>query len=455
MEETKKQNRKPKKGAIIAIILVAVLVALTGAGLLWFFWDAMFNPPENSDLGEYYGLFGYAPDTESGTNYVDYSERVASFSTEIESGMAEGAADEDKVLAAYILYRIACLSDATATMKAKYTIGSGNATGSIVVGQDGTPVEVGCSMNLTASYYNLKHPFPSLPSVEEVNNKDLYKGYEVSEEYTQIPAGAVTSSVDAFLSVGEVVLRGVLPFARKSIITPTHKAVWNGTQGSSVITPTGVTADFSSKTASFSIKTTEELEVQGVQREYPEDWGDIYGLTAKDLSIHVINPNTIIPSSVVITKNIGSDVNGDNIDYYSVAFDVETVTGRGTPESATYYAEQLYLSQAPTAFTDFLSGYNLYYSDLKVEMTVFENGYIRTWGTDETWVMSGNISEISAVVTSQNDSTEAFCYDYDTIMQGFSNRYFGDNTEVNLPTSSLPFAGLLDGYPKEEYGTYR
>lgn len=411
MEKDKKQKRKLKKGALIAIILVAVLVALTGAGLLWFFWDVMFNPAENSDLGEYYGLFGYAPDTEEETNYVDYSARFASFSTEIERGMGEGALDEDKALAAYIIYRIACLSDATSTMKAKYTIGSGNATGSIVVGEGGTPVEVGCSMNLTASYYNLKHPFPSMPSIEEVNNLNLYTGYEVSEEYTQIPAGAVTSSVEAFLSIGEVVLRGVLPFARRTIITPAHKVIWNGDQSSSVITPTGVTADFPNKTSNFSIKTTEELETQGVLREYPENWGDIYGLTAKDLSIHVINPDTIIPSSVVITKNIGSNVKGNNVDYYSVTFDVDTVTGRGTESSATYYAEQLYLSQAPTAFTDFLSGYNLYYSELKVEMTVFENGYIRTWGTDETWVMSGNISEISAVVTSQNDSTEAYCYD--------------------------------------------
>lgn len=40
-------------------------------------------------------------------------------------------------------------------------------------------------------------------------------------------------------------------------------------------------------------------------------------------------------------------------------------------------------------------------------------------------------------------------------MQGFSNRYFGDNIEVNLATSSLPFASLLEEYPKEEYGTYR
>lgn len=146
---------------------------------------------------------------------------------------------------------------------------------------------------------------------------------------------------------------------------------------------------------------------------------------------------------------------GRNKDYYSVHFEVDTETGRGTTSSATYYAEQLYLSQAPTAFTDFLSGYNLYYSALKVEMTVFENGYIRTWGTDETWVMSGNLGDISATVTSQNDSTEAFCYDYDTIMQGFSNRYFGNLEGVDLPKEELPFYAELQNYPPQEYGTYR
>ena len=83
MEKVKKERKKLKKGAVIAIVLVAVIVALSGAGLLWYFWDMIFNPPENSDLGQYYGLFGYAPDTEEETSYADYSDRFATFSTEI------------------------------------------------------------------------------------------------------------------------------------------------------------------------------------------------------------------------------------------------------------------------------------------------------------------------------------------------------------------------------------
>jgi hypothetical protein len=454
MEKVKKERKKLKKGAVIAIVLVAVIVALSGAGLLWYFWDMIFNPPENSDLGQYYGLFGYAPDTEEETSYADYSDRFATFSTEIERGMAEEATDEDKVLAAYIIYRIACLANETATMKAKYTIGTGSASGAIVAGEEGTPVEVGCSMNLTASYYTLLSPFPATPSIEEINSGN-YEKYEVSEEYTQIPAGAVTATNETFAKIGEPVLRIVLPFARRGILTPTNKIVWEGDQDSSVITPTGVTGKFAVKDSKFKKMTSEDMIESGVSREYPLDWGDEYGLSAKDLSIHIINPETIIPSSVVITKNIGSDVTGRNKDYYSVHFEVDTETGRGTTSSATYYAEQLYLSQAPTAFTDFLSGYNLYYSALKVEMTVFENGYIRTWGTDETWVMSGNLGDISATVTSQNDSTEAFCYDYDTIMQGFSNRYFGNLEGVDLPKEELPFYAELQNYPPQEYGTYR
>lgn len=280
MEKVKKERKKLKKGAVIAIVLVAVIVALSGAGLLWYFWDMIFNPPENSDLGQYYGLFGYAPDTEEETSYADYSDRFATFSTEIERGIAEEATDEEKVLAAYIIYRIACLANETATMKAKYTIGTGSASGAIVAGEEGTPVEVGCSMNLTASYYTLLSPFPATPSIEEINSGN-YEKYEVSEEYTQIPAGAVTATNETFAKIGEPVLRIVLPFARRGILTPTNKIVWEGDQDSSVITPTGVTGKFAVKDSKFKKMTSEDMIESGVSREYPLDWGDEYGLSKR------------------------------------------------------------------------------------------------------------------------------------------------------------------------------
>ena len=460
MENVKKERKKLKKGAVIAIVLAVVIVALSGAGLLWYFWDMIFNKPENSDLGSYYGYFGYAPDTEgSDAVYIDYSDRLLSFQVEIETGMAENAADEDKALAAYIIYRVACLADATAGKKAKYSIGTGTATGSLQGQAAGsTPVLVSGSMNLTATYYNLKWPFSPLPSVDSIYNDDTYHSYEVSEEYTQIPAGGVSSSEEALATLGEPFLRMALPFARRSIITPDYKVVCNGEQSSSVITPTAVTANFSDKKSSYSKKTMEEVEAENTfQRQYGETWGDIYGLTARDTSIHIINPDTIIGSSVEISKQTGSGLEGGNVDYYSVKFEVDTETGRGTPESATYYAERLYISQAPQAFLDYLEGYQMYYSELKVEMTVFENGYLRTWGTDETWVMNGSVAlvGIQAELSSQNRSTEAFCYDYDTIMQGFSNRYFGNHESVGLPREDLPFYAELQNYSPQEYGTYR
>ena len=90
-------------------------------------------------------------------------------------------------------------------------------------------------------------------------------------------------------------------------------------------------------------------------------------------------------------------------------------------------------------------------------MTVFENGYFRTWSTDETWAMTGKINqvELDVTLTSDNFSTEAHCYDHDMIMQGFVNRWIGDNASVGQPMSDLPFYEKLKGYTKEAYGTYR
>ena len=61
----------------------------------------------------------------------------------------------------------------------------------------------------------------------------------------------------------------------------------------------------------------------------------------------------------------------------------------------------------------------------------------------------------SATLTSKNASSEVYCYDHDTIMQGFVNRWIGDNENAGVPMSSLPFADKLAGYEKQEYGTYR
>jgi len=444
-----------KKKWVKTLVILSLVIVIIGGGLLYYFKDLIFNKPQDSELGVYYGLFGYAPDM--GGNYIDYSSRFDTYSVEIEAGMAESATPEQKVQAAYIIYRIGCLADATALMRAKYTTGSGSASGIVNLGS--SVIDVNGAMNMTASYYDLKYPFTVPASVEDVYAN--YACYGVSEEYTQMPNNAVTGSNDALVGLGEPYLRSSLPFARKSLCTPQYQVIWEADKSSCIISPELVTANFEQKAKDIAIKTqasvAEEKAAMGLTRDYGENWGDIYGLTAKDLSIHIVNPSTIIPETVVITKHTGANIAGDELDYYSVSFELDTITNRGTPESATYYAEQLYQSQAPSEFTSFLKDYHLYYNSLKVNMSVFDNGYFRTWGTEEQWEMGGAVENIaSASIVSDNDSMEAYCYDYDTIMQGFVNRYYGDNALVNMPITAIPFyEDNLAAFTPQPYGSYR
>ena len=78
--------------------------------------------------------------------------------------------------------------------------------------------------------------------------------------------------------------------------------------------------------------------------------------------------------------------------------------------------------------------------------------------TLEKWEMKGLASfiiKLDASIYSVNQTTEYFSYDYDTVWQGFSNRYFGDNENVNLPRENLPFYSILEKFEPQEYGTYR
>ena len=462
----KKAKKLPKWA--VALIVIAVIIALVGGGLLYVFWDVIFSKATNSDLGDYYGLFGYAPITDSEDSdsiYVDYTEHFAQFKDEIEAGMAADATDEEKALAAYIIYRVGCLSNTTAPERAKYTTGGGGATGDIFVGAVDTEAQVGGKMNMTATYYNVLENYNKPTSITKEGIqafKAQKKTYAALEEYAQIPSGGITASADSLVGIGELMIGALLPFARRSIETPEGKVTWNGDQKSSVITPDGVTGNFKDKPANYDEKTAEQVAAEAVYVRDCDDpttkwYDDVYGLTADDISTHIITPETIIGSSVVITKEVGSNVEEKDIGFYSVQFSVDTETGRGTKDSATYYAEQLYLANVPQVFMDYLDGFSLVYTKLDVKMTVFENGYFRTWSTDETWAMTGKINqvELDVTLTSDNFSTEAHCYDHDMIMQGFVNRWIGDNASVGQPMSDLPFYEKLKGYTKEAYGTYR
>lgn len=447
-------KRKIKKWEI-ALIVIALIIAIIGGALLYVFWDVIFSKATTSDLGAYPEKFGVFADSTKYDVYKDYSEHLAQFEDEIKAGMAPNATDEEKVLAAYIIYRVGCLSNSTAPEKAKYTTGGGNATG--ILEMNGSSIEVGGGMNMTSTYYDILYPNNTPEKVSELYD-GTYGLYSAKEEYTQIPEGKITASQDGLASIGEVLINALLPFARRSIDTPEKSITWNGDSTSSIITPDGVTGKFKDRSGDYTVKTAEQIKEEAKYlRPYGDDWYDDYGLNAHDISTHIINTDTIIPDSVVIEEFYGEDINGKLMKCYSVAFDIDTETNRGTDKSATYYAEQLYLANAPLDFLDKLGGYKLYYSELKIKMTLFENGYMRTWQTDETWIMSANIDMVSATctLTSKNFSEEAYCYDHDTIMQGFVNRWIGDSANVNMPMESLPFYDMLKGYQKQAYGEYR
>ncbi|HPD02083.1 MAG TPA: hypothetical protein PK245_01800 [Clostridia bacterium] len=451
------EKKKFKKRLIILISVLSVFVII-GSVLLWLFWGLIINKALNSDLGSYYGLFGYAPQTDEDSIYTDYSAQFELFSTEIEAAMEDDATPEQKALAAYIIYRIACLADATSPMRAKFTVGLGRATGGMTMND--TSIEISGGMDLTATYYDLIYPFNAKIAIAD-RYTDAYKVYSVSEEYTQVPKDSVAASDESLVSIGELGLRSLLPFARRRIKTPEKQVVWTGDALTTAITKTGVTADFSEAQRNFDIKSRAEYEAAEAEftRPYPDDYGDPYGLSAHDISVHVITPDVVMGDTVKIEKKSGTKIGDSIIEYYSVDFEVDTLSGRGTEECASYYAEKLYLSQAPGIFLDILKDYSLYYGKLKVNMTVFTNGYMRTWTTEEVWEMSGKVDlgilKATASVTSKNDSTEAYCYDYDTIMQGFVNRWYGDIDKVNYKMSSLPFYSLLKEFQKQAYGSYR
>ena len=457
--DPKSGKKKMKKGLVALISIVTIIAVITCSVLIAI--AAIRGKMQGSSLGDAPENFGLS---FAGNNevYTDYTDHFAQFEEEIEAGMAEDATDAEKVLAAYIIYRVASLSLHNAPEVAKYSTGGGRAEGILSMSKMFTePLSVGGGMDMTSTYYTI---------ADGEGNK-----YIAQEEYTQFPEGAIFASEDYLVSIGEMFVPAFLAFARRSIVTPDGTVTWNGGSTSAVITEDGVTGKFNDSKSKYVAKTAEEVaEVASkYERPYGEDWGDDYGLKAPDLSIHVINLDTIIADTVVITEKYGEDVNGKMVKYYEVAFEVnpDAIIGKGTDAEgnefdihATYYAEQLYLANAGLDFLNALGEYSLRYTELKVNMTVFENGYIRSWSTDETWKMQANIlhegvvdacGDTTCVLTSACFSSEYYCYDHDTIMQGFVNRWFGASKYVNKPLEDLPFADKLAGYEAQEYGSYR
>jgi|AGTN01.1.fsa_nt_gi hypothetical protein len=434
-----------KKTAIILIIVFSVIL-LAGGGLIYYFRKQIWGEKYSSELGVYYGKFGYAPVFGGDSLYIDYSDRFAAFQTEIESGMAEGATAEQKALAAYIIYRIGCLADQTALMKAKYYTGLGGAFGKL-----GT-TEIGGNMNLNSTYYGLNYPLTVPASIDRMYD-GTYQSYGDAEEYAQVPAGGIVGNNQNLIDLVEPALRMALPYARRNISTPDYKVTWFGESDSVKILAENSTGEFKEDKKQFYKQTAEEIrrDEAPYARVYGEDWGDPYGLTAHDITATIINPSTIVGDSVVITKETGIDLNDEPAGYYSVEFDIDCVSHRDTPESPTYLSELSFLDDVPGIINDA----HAYFEEMKIKMSVFENGYFRTFGSVDKRVVAGKLIGADIQTTLTNDGLDAFCYDYDTIMQGFVNRWFGNKEQANLPASALPFYDRFSSFTPEGYGNYR
>ena len=486
-----KTGKKQLRGWLIGLIaFVCVIVIAVSSVLIWVAskGDAMRPSAGKVPAPEGYDISYYTFNDDFYAKYDNYTEHLAQYEELIskcltvydpETGevvQEPTATDEEMVLAAWIIYRVASKADFNAPEKAKYTIGGGFAGGKLTLPKmfpDG-PLEVGGGMDMSSTYFTL---------LDENGNK-----YVAQEEYTQFPEGSITASDESLVFFGEAGIPILLAFARRGIVTPEKSVTWNGDNVSAEITETGVKGDFVDKKGNFMVLTAEEQAeaASKYERVYGDDWGDEYGGTAPDLSIHVINTDTIIADSVEITEVVATDAEGNEIKIYDVKFSVDVrkvidagedgiagvhddndptggVNGKDD-KTATQYAEQLYLANAGLGFLEGLGSYDLSYGKLDVTMSVFENGYIRSWSTDETWIMSADITHKDVVnicgkskctLTSENYSEEFYTYNHDIVMQGFVNRWIGDNKNVDIPMSSLPFAEELAKYEKQAYGSYR
>ena len=507
-----KTGKKKLRGWLIALIAVVTSIAVITSAVfitLAALAGKMQGSAEGVPAPDGYDISFYTFDEDFYARYNDYTEQLEGYSELLakcvtvrgEDGeiiQEPTATDEEMALAAWIIYRVASKADFNAPEKAKYSTGGGYAGGKVTLpDMFDAPLEVGGGMNMTSTYFTIL---------------DGTDKYVAQEEYTQFPAGSIKASDDSLVFVGEACVPSLLAFARRGIVTPEKTVTWNGENDSSVITDNGVTGKFKDNKNRYKFMTAAEAEEAAsvYERIYPETWGDEYGGTAPDLSLHVINPDTIKANTVVIyevTEDIQGvykldkegnpvlddegnkvlkytkavDKEGNTIKYYAVEFEVdpEAIVGQlydengelvldedGNPidVNATYYAEQLYLSNGGGLLAA-LGRPDLSYGKLVVNMSVFGNGYIRGWTTDETWIMSADITNetvvdmagagSNATLISENYSEEYYTYNHEIIMQGFVNRWIGDSKNVGMPMSDLPFADKLAGYEKQSYGSYR
>ena len=173
-----KTGKKRLRGWLVALITIVTIIAVCTSAF-FITLKVLADNLSDSTIGDAPEKFGLS--FENGNDvYTDYSDHFEQFKDEIEAGMAEDATDEEKVLAAWIIYRIASMADYNAPEKAKYTTGGGTATGELTLA--GNVHTVSGGLNMTSTYYTILDA--------------QSKKYVAQEEFTQVPANSVTASSD-------------------------------------------------------------------------------------------------------------------------------------------------------------------------------------------------------------------------------------------------------------------
>lgn len=139
-------------------------------------------------------------------------------------------------------------------------------------------------------------------------------------------------------------------------------------------------------------KTSYEPDTPSASRTYTDD-------AIRDKCNFIITPDTIVPGSVEIKK----EQDEDGADLYHITMDLDCTDD--SENGATYYEVK--------AIKDLL-GKNmksLVYSQLKIDMTIYSNGYLKYWDTIQEWTLKYEVGLFKLSGTAVNNKHEVFSYD--------------------------------------------
>ncbi|MGN1042866.1 MAG: hypothetical protein ACI4SK_05230, partial [Christensenellales bacterium] len=138
-----------------------------------------------------------------------------------------------------------------------------------------------------------------------------------------------------------------------------------------------------------------EVEKPSAKRTYADD-------EIRDKCNFVVTKDTIVPESVVIEREYDAQAKGY---LYHVSMDLDCTDE--SENGATYYEAK--------AIKDLLGSNmkSLVYSQLKIDMTLYSNGYLMTWDTVQEWTLNYSVAFLSAEGTALNKKCEVFSYQPD------------------------------------------